>query len=173
MILTHYFIKRKIHRLLSSTRRSRRFKTLNEIQNVLLLCHAADAKEVEQCAVRLKEAGKKVTICAYETVPAASRRDDPDIFYVCPAQNVTVWSFPESSVMQKANACTPDIVIDLTRKKEYVMQYLLLRSECDFKVGIRSEENAFYDFSVSATENKELPYLFEQIIFYLQTIRSK
>lgn len=173
MILTHYFIKRKINRLLSSARRSRRFKTINEIHNVLLLCHAEDAKEVEQCAVRLKKAGKKITICMYETTPAASRNDDSDILYVRPSQDVTVWGFPESSVMQKVNACPSDIIIDLTRKNEYVMQYLLLRSECDFKVGIRSEENAFYDFSVSATENKELSYLFEQIIFYLQTIRSK
>ncbi|MCC8170757.1 MAG: hypothetical protein LIP00_03030 [Parabacteroides sp.] len=173
MILTHYFIKRKINRLLLSARRNRRFKTISEIQNVLLLCHAEDAKEVEQCAVRLKKEGKKVAICMYETTAAASRNDDSDTFYVCPAQDVTVWGFPESSVMQQVAACNPDIVIDLTRKKEYVMQYLLLRSECDFKAGIRSEENAFYDFSVSATENKELSYLFEQIIFYLQTIRSK
>ncbi len=173
MILTHYFIKRKINRLLSSAKRSRRFKTLNEIHNVLLLCHAADADEVKQCAARLKKAGKKVTVCMCETASAASRNGDPDIFYVSPAHDVTVWGFPESSVVQKVNACTPDIVIDLTRKNEYVMQYLLLRSECDFKAGIRSEEKAFYDFSVSATENKELSYLFEQIIFYLQTIRSK
>lgn len=173
MILTHYFIKRKIDRLLSSARRSRRFKTISEIQNVLLLCHAEDAEEVNRCAACLKKAGKKVNLCVYETVPAATRNDDSPIIYVCPAQDVTVWGFPESPVMQKVIACKPDVVIDLTRKKEYVMQYLLLRSECDFKAGIRSEEKAFYDFSVSATENKELSYLFEQIIFYLQTIRSK
>lgn len=178
MILTNYFIKRRIDGLLSSVTRTRRFKTIDEINTVLLLYHVSDSKEVETCISRLKAMGKMVYTCGYKAEeapqsPSGEEKDDDTHIYIRHKQDVNLWGMPAEAVLEKINACRPDVVIDLTRSKNCVMQYLLLKCDCNFKAGIKNGERDLYDFSISAVENKDLTYLFEQIIFYLQTIRSK
>lgn len=179
MILTNYFIKRRIDALLSSVTRSRRFKTIDEINTVLLLYHAADTKKVETCVSRLREMGKTVYTCGYKAEEAPQNlsknegADNDTHIYIRNKQDVNMWGIPSEVILERMNACCPDIVIDLTCRKDYVMQYLLLKCDCNFKTGIKSDERDLYDFSISAVESKDLTYLFEQIIFYLQTIRSK
>ncbi|WP_106827980.1 DUF6913 domain-containing protein [Parabacteroides pacaensis] len=175
MILTNYFIKRKVNKLVSSIPRNRKFKSLNEIDTILLLYHVSDSKEIEKCVLQLKKIGKKVYTCGYKAEEAPQGTDPEDDFhiYVQAKKEVNIWGMPSGAIVEKMNACRPDVIIDLTRRKEYVMQYLLLKCNCDFKTGIKEDENDLYDFSISGAKNKDLLYLFEQIIFYLQTIRSK
>lgn len=173
MILTDYFIKRAVHRGALSSNRNRRFKTMEEVRNVLLMYNVKDSKEIEVCAAQLKKMGKRIYACGYKADEMPLLENDHTHIYVQPEKDITLWGMPKSAVLQKMNEWKPDMVIDLTRNKEYVMQYLFLKCDCDFKTGIKSGEKELYDFSVSIAENKDLIYLFGQIIFYLQTIRSK
>lgn len=74
---------------------------------------------------------------------------------------------------RKFCACDADILIDLTRPGNYVMQYLLLKHPAPFKVGAKNGGPDLYDLTVAVTENTDMRYVFEQIVFYLRTIRFK
>ena len=47
-----------------------------------------------------------------------------------------------------------------------------LRNET-YKIGIKKAERDLHDFSLLVTDRDEFNYLFEQILFYLQNIRTK
>lgn len=172
MILKNYLIKRKIGRLLSSGHRRRCFRSLDGIERVLLFYRAADAEAAGICADRLKKLGKQVYTCSYRGAAPPSAGSETHIG-IDPKTDLDRRGIPAETLIDRLDACRPDLLVDLTREKDYVMQYLLLKCRCDFKAGIKSGEDDRYDFTLAGTENKDLVYLFEQIIFYLQTIRSK
>lgn len=172
MILKNYFIKRKIDELLSSSCRNRRFLPFDRIGRILLFYNISDAEAAEICAGKLRKQGKEVYTCGYKSEGSPDSADDTHI-YVGSRADTGKNGVPSDAVVQRLDACRADAIIDLTRGNSYVMQYLLLKCRCDFKAGVKGNENNLYDLTLAATDNKDLVYLFDQIVFYLQTIRSK
>ena len=66
-----------------------------------------------------------------------------------------------------------DILIDLTIKKVFALQYVLVHSAAKFKVGWKAYGPNFYDLDVDVTSKPECRYLLEQIIHYLDTFKEK
>lgn len=172
MILSYYFIKKKIAELAAAHKRTRKFKTIQEVERVLLFYSLSDSDAVEHCIDKLKEMGKQVLACTY-TASAVTPPKDESYFFVEAKKDLDYWAFPSSTLINTLNAFNPDIIIDLSEANCYVMQYLLLQCTCNFKTGIKRSKQDLYDFSILETERMHIDYFFEQIIFYLQTIRSK
>lgn len=173
MRLTNYFIRKKVKALAGqSGRRQSRFCSLSEARQVLILFNAEDRDVVESCMATLRKQNKNIQACAYvstETVP-----EMPSSYQVIHAKtDLDMWYMPKEEVRKKFNTCNADILIDLTTGNNYVMQYLLLQHPSLFKVGARSNDLDLYDLTISVTEATDIKHIFEHILFYLQTIRSK
>lgn len=173
MRISNYFIKQKIENLARKTNRVKKFKSMNEIDRVIIFCNSSEQQEVLPCVSRLAEMGKKVWICSYGTMPEAKIGEGIFLLEIIPKKDLDLRGIPSASIVKKLNDFAPDILIDLTSRISYPMQYLFLCLTCDFKVGITKKDRKQYDFSISVTESTDLCYLFNQIIFYLQTIRTK
>ena len=66
-----------------------------------------------------------------------------------------------------------DILIDLSISKTIALQYILVHSSAQFKVGWHGTEVNYYDLNIDVSERPQCQYLLEQIIYYLENINEK
>lgn len=172
MRLTNHIIRKKVKELAGKPKRQSYFCPLEEARQILVLFDAEDRDVVEACLSSLRKLNKHIQAYAYvsgDTVPETN----PSYSVIQAKTDLDMWYIPKAEIREKFCSCTADILIDLTRGNNYVMQYLLLQHPATFKVGVRSSELDLYDLTISVTENADIKHLFEHILFYLQTIRSK
>lgn len=174
MILTDYFIKRKINWLArEASKRNHCFRSLKEAHDILVFYEGKNLEEVEPCLETLRMLRKNVRACVYLSVE--SPEDFPDSYVLVNNVNdLNAFGFPHEPIQEKVNQVKADILIDLTSKGCAPMRYLMLQHPAMFKIGLKREyEQNLYDFSLAVTDKQDLKYLFGQILFYLQTIRGK
>lgn len=173
MRLTNHLIRKKIKELAGRTdKRKSHFCNLKDARQTLVLFNAEDHDVVEPCLETLRMMRKQINVCVYvsgETV----KELDPSYMVIQAKTDLDMWYMPKDDVVKKFNAFGADILIDLTRGNNHVMQYLLLQHPGTFKVGARSSELDLYDLTISVTEKADIKHIFGHILFYLQTIRSK
>lgn len=172
--ITEYFIQRKVKRLARVTaKRNHFFRSLKEAHDIVVFYEGKNLEEIEPCLETLRMLKKNVRACVSVSVEAPA--DFPDSYVlVNTAKDISIWGFPKHETIKRVNAMKADILIDLTGKNCYPMRYLMLQHPSTFKIGLkRGYEQDMYDFSLSVTDKDNMKYLFGQIIFYLQTIRSK
>lgn len=174
MAWTNFVIKRKLKKLAGQNLdRMNTFCTLDDAKSILLFVHSRDLSQAESYITQLKEKGKSVFVIVY--LPEKDKREDV-YFYdqiVSVKEDLNFWGVPSKEAVDKVSAYKADILIDITRPYCYAMKYLVFANSSLFKVGVKWEDTDTYDFSLAVTDNSNIPYLFEQILFYLQTIRSK
>lgn len=175
--LTDFFIKRAVDRLINvSFERERCFRSLHEAHDIVIFCEAKDMDGVASGLETLRRLKKNVDVCVYAAGKEVSEADAANARLVISGngnKDTDVWGFPSPEITNNVGAWRADMLIDLTGKDCYPVKYLLLQHPSPFKAGIKRGEKDMYDFSISATGGDELAYLFDRIIFYLQTIRSK
>jgi len=175
MILTDYFLKRELRKLISkSSRRPHQYRSMNDIKNVLFVCNSEDWEIGRTCIDRLKTIHKTVNTAIY----SPTIKDVPtwysNYLLLRGDKDVNLWGFPDKSLQQQFNSLSADIIMDFTGEKSMAMYYLILQHPSLFKVGCKQSENSAYDLSIVPSEGKDdLQYIFEQLFNYLQTISSK
>lgn len=173
MKLTHYFLKKKVYSLAAkAATRKHHFCTLKDAVSILVLYDAKNREVVEPCLETLRMMHKKVFSCVYVENEILSDLDN-SYLSVSARKDLNVWYFPNEPTLLAVNRIKADLIIDLTNKENYVMQYLLLQHACPFKVGTKHTELDLYDLAISVTDRNDIKYLFGHILFYLQTICSK
>lgn len=65
-----------------------------------------------------------------------------------------------------------DILIDLSIVKSIALQYILIHSSANFKVGWRADDPNLYDLEIDVTANPQCRFLMEQIIYYLEKMNE-
>lgn len=172
MILSNYFIKKKIRELIAHPpARRRAYRSLNEVRHILVFYEAKDRDQVEPCLETLRKMHKQVTACVY--APGSGSGPFPDGYRVIGPKDVNRGGFPSAATSRAIKEINADLLIDLSRPGCYPLQYLLLQHPCPFKAGSKTDGPDLYDLSILVTGQDGIPYLFEQILFYLQSIHSK
>lgn len=77
---------------------------------------------------------------------------------------------PRGEVVDTFYANDPDILVDFTLEAPLELQYLVQLSTADFKIGCFTEQENDYDLMINLSENKEIPYLAEQIKHYVSIL---
>lgn len=173
MKLSNYFIRKKVRALAAkSNKRMPRFCNLEDACQIFVLYNAEDKSIVASFLQTLSELGKQVRTCIYISDKTVTEETNASML-IHPETDLDMWYIPKDPVCKDFNSHKADILIDLTRSDNYVMHYLLLQHPCSFKVGAKNVEADLYDFSISMTNGDDIKHLFEQILFYLQSIRSK
>ncbi|MCQ2310392.1 MAG: hypothetical protein MJZ64_01400 [Paludibacteraceae bacterium] len=63
-----------------------------------------------------------------------------------------------------------DLLVDLTTTPIIPLQYVAMYAQAGFKIG--AQDSSLYDMVIRVDEKAEPAYIFQQIIHYLQTIKS-
>lgn len=173
MKLTNYFIKKQVQALAATPGdRMRRFCKLEDAREVMVLFEWTDREDIEMCLKKLRTYSKHIVPCMYM---AEEKDPQANSSYILIREKVDldVWYKPKQRTCERFNKVQADILIDLTKQDCYPMHYLLLQHPAGLKVGIRHEGIDLYDLTILVKENKDVKQLFEHILFYLCTIRSK
>ena len=176
MILTSYFLRKKINTLSkNASTRAHCYRSMNDIRHVLVMCEAKDWKFVHPCIQTLKAIGKTVHVCVYTRKIDETPIWDYAYLLVEAEKDIDLWGFPDKNIRNQLNGLSVDMLLDLTSGELPAMNYLMLQQPASFKVGgKRSSEEDLHDFSIIMKEGMhDIPFLFGQIINYLQAIRSK
>lgn len=173
MKLTGFFVKRKVQSLLKEVSgRKPRFCSMAEAKDILVVFNIMDKNDAVACLQKLKEFGKKVHVCCF--IPKKNKDFEPESTWVTILEeDFDSKGIPSESTRDKFSRIPADILIDLTRKDSYGMHYLLLHHPANFKVGNKPSLRDMYDMTVAPTDNDEIQPIFDHILFYLLTIRSK
>ena len=173
MKLTDYFIRRRISALSKNAAlRPHNYCSLSDAKSILLLFQSEDEKLIDVCVSKLKDKNIKVIVCLYSKIPVCSESRDDSYFVIDMNDNLNMFYYPDEATNRHFSALQADMLIDLTHNDCYAMQYLLLQHPCRFKVGI---QGCFpiYDMEFSASKDIDISHIFDQMLFYLQIIRSK
>lgn len=173
MIITPYFIKKEIRKLTKEAPgRTHYYRSFDEAGSVLLLFDAKDLKEVEPCIQQLVRMKKRVFACAY----AKSDYPDwpPSYLLIREKKDVNLWGLPSREIAGKLQEMRADLLIDLSHPHSYTLRYLMLQLPVPLKTGAKlNDVESPYDLTISLTAGNQIRYIFDQILFYLQAIRSK
>lgn len=176
MILTNHFLLRKIRKLSKEgSTRTHCYRSLSDVRYVLVVCEAKDWKAVAVCIDKLKKMGKTVHVCVYTQKQEETPIWDYAYLLVESGKDLNFWGFPHKNIQSQLNGLSVDLLIDLTSGNVPVMRYLVLQQPTTFKVGAkRPADLDMYDLSIVMKEDVyDVPFLFDQIMIYLQAIRSK
>lgn len=173
MIFTNLFIKKRIQNLLKNmSGRTPRFCSIDEANDILVVFNIFDKNDVTECLQKLRDQGKVIHACVY--MPKKNKEFEPESTWITIyEEDFDAKGIPTQNTCDKFSRIPADILIDLTRKDSLPMHYLLLQHPATFKVGNKPSLRNMYDLTVAATDNDEIKPLFDHILFYLLTIRSK
>ncbi len=173
MILTNYYIKKKINSLAKQAPfREHSYCALQQAQDVLLVYSAEDREQIRECIKKLRDQGKNVYGCMYLPTGKPYETDTTHL-QVKEETDTDLFLLPKGEVMAKFKELPADILIDLSRSSEYAMHYLVLSHSALLKVGKKHGEQAMHDISLLVGPEDNVGELFDHIVFYLQTIRGK
>ncbi|MCC8143155.1 MAG: hypothetical protein LUD02_06765 [Tannerellaceae bacterium] len=175
MKVTSHFIKKKVRQLAATAAvRPHRFCPLDEARQVALLVDHNQLQEAMQCMQLLRDKGKKVYGVVWQEGGANPLEQLPSDWVAVSAKaDLDLWQIPKSQAQARINALAADILIDLTAAHNHPMQYLLLNHPATFKVGASHAAYDLYDLAIVRKEGEKIADLFANMLFYLQTIRSK
>ena len=176
MILTRHFLYKKIKSLAQKALiRAHGYRSLDDVRYILLMCEARDWKAVEPCVETLKAMKKTVHVCVYTRKDEETPIWDYAYLLVEEGKDINIWSFPDKNLCKQLNGLSVDMLVDLTSHEAPIMRYLMLQHPSSFKVGAkRSSEVNMYDMSIVMKDGVyDIPFLFGQILIYLQSIRSR
>ena len=175
MVLTNYFLKKEIQRLIRETsERPHQYRSMNDIKNILLICDSKDWDIIRHCIEKLRSMNKTV----HTAIFAVNKKDVPtwysNYLLLRADKDVNIWGFPEKSTQKQFYQIPADLLIDFSGAHASPLYYMFLKHPATFKAGVKHSEESAYDFSIIPPEdNGDLSYLFEQLISYLKTINSK
>jgi len=175
MVLTNYFLKKEIRKLIrKSSERPHQYRSLDDIHSLLFICNAKDWETARSCIEKLRSMKKTVNTAIY----APTSKDVPtwysNYLLLRADKDVDVLGFPDKSLQRQFYHLPADLLIDFSGENSTPMYYMFLKHPATFKVGVKNSEDSAYDFSIipPPDEKDNLPYLFDQIISYLRTINS-
>ena len=174
MMLTSYFIKKKINELVKEQAgRVCKSLPLSEARSLLIFYNVEDHQAIVNQLSALRKENKVINTCVFVPDKNHEIQENESNILVRAKGDLNAWCFPSDKIVERVKAIQADIVIDLTRANCYAMHTIILQHPCTFKVGIKYPEQDWYDLAISATDKEDVTFLFEQVLFYLRSIGTK
>lgn len=170
--LKRSYIDRCIRKLEKRQTRDTRFVNLKDIKTVVLLF---DAERINN--TKLSDfmerigADKKISAWGYSS-KESTEKEMVNIHYLN-GKSVSFLDKPSDVIAKNFTSEQPDVLIDLTLREMLPLKYLLGISKASCRCGFPKEGYGLYDFEVKIESGEKEADLLKQIIFYLDTIRTK
>ncbi|MDL2222893.1 hypothetical protein LJB98_02210 [Bacteroidales bacterium OttesenSCG-928-M11] len=172
------FINSKLKKLYQNDKHRGEFLNLNEVKTILVLFDTVDYEEADLLVEQLLKAGKQVRVYAYK-----DKKDEYDYsetpYKIINSKEATDWFDNKiDEIVEKISSFRYDLLLDLTIKRNPVLEILALSAKARMKVGYKKGEQSPYDLSITnlnvdkSDNNLQVRELGKQIIHYLSTINK-
>jgi hypothetical protein len=174
-----FFKKRKLKSLLRKNNRQHVFLNMETIQSVLVLFETSDYEAVDLFVEKLLKKKKSVDGYAFRVKNDAFDYSETNYKIIGSKENSEKSGSPCSELLKQLKIKHYDVVIDLTIKENFSLQYILAVANTTMTVGLKKNKLPFYDFSISklpktkGSESSQVSELIKSINFYLKTIKGK
>ena len=176
-----FFKKRKLKSLLRKNNRHHAFLNMEAIRSVLVLFETSDYEAVDLFVEELLWMGKYVEGCAFRVKDDAFDYSETNYKIISSKENSEKSGIPDEELLKQLKSRHYDVVIDLTIKENFSLQYILAVVNVTMTVGLKKKKNklSFYDFSISklpltkGSKTPQVSELIKSIVFYLKTIKGK
>jgi len=175
----NFFKKRKLKSLLRKNNRQRAYLSMEAIQSVLVLFETSDYEAVDLFVEGLLEKGKSVDGYAFRIKNDAFDYSETNYKIISSKENREKSGIPGEELLKQLKIRHYDVVIDLTVKENFSLQYILAMVNATMTVGLKKNKLPFYDFSISklpktkGDEKSQVSELIKSINYYLITIKGK
>jgi len=173
-----FFKKRKLKSLLQKNKRHRAFLNMEAIRSVLILFETSDYDIVDSFVGGLLGMGKYVDGYAFRVKDDNFDYSETNYTIVGPKENSEKSGAPDKELLRQLKSRHYDVVIDLTIKENFSLQYILASADATMTVGLKKNKLRLYDFSIlrlnqtKGAKNKQVEELITAIVFYLKTIKD-
>ena len=173
-----FFKKRKLKSLLRKNNRQRAFLNMESIQSVLVLFETSDYEVVDLFVERLFEMGKSVDGYAFRVKDDTFDYSETNYTIISPKENSEKSGIPSEDLLKQLESRHYDVIIDLTTRENFSLQYILTVIDATMTVGLKKSKLPCYDFSISKIPQAkgtkpQVSELIKSIVFYLKTIKAK
>lgn len=145
----------------------------DQVKSIAILCDAADYWQAMAFQAKLQAMGKKVRVWFYAEV------EDP-IWDYAPSRrfltrhHLDFFFFPKKYLLDDFQGFPADMLMNLSRSSQSVLEYLSLQSPAHFRVAFDAQKAKYYDFVLSVDpENSSFEENAESLLFYLKNLRLK
>ena len=181
--LKRFFTSRRIRHVDAHRDKSNlRFFSGSEMKKVHILC-SLNRLNAAQSKQRYKELSDILDDCARRGIKARATvfvRRSTAYTNRFGMQNISsedcraLSYVPKPEFVDFFNNEKDEVVLNLTTKTFYALEYLVAQSKSPFRIGLqRDDQGAQYDFLVQVNRESNLLQLYHQVFFYLDKISSK
>lgn len=170
-----YLAVKSINKVLSTQERNSYYPDFKSIKTILILFRSEENEKnkfIREIIADLKNQGKKVTVWGYldkkETVTAVL----PD-FRLFSNSELTFYKIPKPLLAEEFTNVEYDMVIQLANEDIFPLDYLLASANSQFKVSKSKPYKGISDFMIEVDESADEVFLYNQILFYLESIKAK
>lgn len=156
-------------------RQAKAFPDYQKVKSILLLFNSdkQEANLAVQSIIRsLFHEGRQVDALGYINKPTAITAASPH-YRIMSRRDITCLGKPKKEVRQQLEQKHYDLLIDLTLSPTLPLQYAAIMAQADFKTGRQTAKPYPYDFMIQLQGNEDAAYLYSQIRFYLQQIKTQ
>jgi len=171
--------KKKLKSQLKKNDRQHAFLSMVAINSVLVLFETSDYEVVDSFVEKLQEAGKSVDGYAFRVKDDIFDYSETNYIMLGPKENTEKSGMPSEELLKQLKTKHYDVVIDLTLKENFSLEFILATANTTMTVGLKKNKLPLYDLSISkpsqtkASKNFRAGELIKSITYYLKTIKEK
>lgn len=170
-----YFANKNIKKVLAFQNRHIYYRDFKSVKTILILFKSDDEENnsfVRDIISDLKNQGKKVTAWGYLDKKDSEAAVLPD-FRLFGNKELSFYKIPNKLLTEEFLLSDYDMVIQLCRSDIYPLDYLLAQAKAPFKVSKYKSYKGIADLMIQIDDSSDETYLFNQILFYLNSIQAK
>jgi hypothetical protein len=175
--LLYSILRWKTKQSRAKNKREVKFMDYDHIRSVLLLFESKDGETnyaINEIIRSLKKDGKNVVLCGFVNKKKLGNQSKNS--YMLDLSALNILKEPKKEFIAPLLNEKFDIVIDLTLTNVLPLKYILEYTKAPFKAGRKTSPALDFMINIENVKlkNEEIDekYLFEQIIFYLKTVKS-
>jgi hypothetical protein len=165
------FLKQKIKKLAKNYVRAKRFRTFENIHEIIVFFNIENLPEVERFVETLIQHGKKVR--AYSLDKKKNKHKLSAVYHILTKDVFELNGIPKKRELLAFTKESADTLIDLTKNPSPVFQYFFLNAHADFRIGFNKENAALYDLLIECNQEHEFSFFLAQMLFYMKSLRTK
>lgn len=169
--MLRFLRKKRINSIKKDNKRKKKFLIYNNIQKVLIFFDIKHYAQVVEVIEALKADGKSVT--AWTVRHRNQVHMLPvNIKVVDERKDLSITQAISPQILNEFESLKYDTLIDFSLPDDYIFEYLLASNKSRFCIGVRETPNIkLYDFIMRKPVNDSLLDIFEEMKYYLESIK--
>ncbi len=182
--IINYVFKKRAQKHLKNQIRNKQFVNYDKAKSILLLFESNYSEknvETKKIIQYLLKDGKRVTAWGFVDKKQIISAAYPEYRILHP-KDLDIFKRPKSQLLQELLQNEYDLIIDISNRRIFPLDYLVLYANAKCKTGMKKCNLNLYDFAVDIenhlianeieVEDLEFSFLFKQILFYLKNIQT-